>query len=83
MKELGKHFLDPTTEIKTGTLGKNGQKKGWGDPIPGKHEHNYITGNHIFFADPENDNDSPKFHTGLKLNPGNKLEDYQKNSNIF
>ena len=32
MKELSQHLLDPTTEIKVGTLGGNGATKGWNEP---------------------------------------------------
>ena len=52
MTQVGRHFLDPNTEIKTGTLGKNKLGlEGWGDPIPGIHAYNPVTGNDIFFSD--------------------------------
>ena len=51
MKKLGQHLLDPTTEIKVGTLGGNGATKGWNEPIPGTHAFNPGTGNDVFFDD--------------------------------
>ena len=76
MKKLGQHLLDPTTEIKVGTLGGNGATKGWNEPMTGTHAFNPGTGNDVFFAD-----DGFKFHTGMNLNDGqNDLED---NNNIL
>ena len=49
MTQVVKHFLDPKTEIKTGTLGKNKVGRvGWGDPIIGMHAFNSSTGNDVF-----------------------------------
>ena len=77
MKKLGQHLLDPTTEIKVGTLGGNGATKGWSEPIPGTHAFNSGTGNDVFFAD-----EGFKFHTGMNLNPG-QLKDLEDNNNIL
>ena len=77
MKKLGQHLLDPTTEIKVGTLGGNGATKGWNEPIPGTHAFNSGTGNDVFFAD-----DGFKFHTGMNLND-NQLIDLEDNKNIL
>lgn len=77
MKNLGQHLLDPTTKIKVGTLGEKGATKGWNDPIPGTHAFNSDTGNDVFFAD-----DGFKFHTGMKLNKGQRI-DLDDNNNIL
>nr|YP_010472329.1 hypothetical protein N4L43_pgp003 [Pleurosigma intermedium]UVG41940.1 hypothetical protein [Pleurosigma intermedium] len=77
MKKLGQHLLDPTTEIKVGTLGGNGAIKGWNETIPGTHAFNSGTGNDIFFAD-----DGFKFHTGMNLNDGQRI-DLEDNKNIL
>ena len=77
MKKLGQHLLDPTTEIKVGTLGANGATKGWNDPIPGTHAFNPATGNDAFFADK-----NFRFHTGMNLNDG-QLIDLEDNNNIL
>ena len=75
MRKLGQHLLDPTTEIKVGTLGGNGATKGWNEPIPGTHAFNSGTGNDLFFAD-----DGFKFHTGMNLNDGQRI-DLEDNNN--
>lgn len=77
MKKLGQHLLDPTTEIKVGTLGGNGAIKGWNDVIPGTHTFNPGTGNDVFFADKDF-----KFHTGMNLNDGQRI-DLEDNNNIL
>ncbi len=77
MKKLGQHLMDPNTEIKVGTLGKNGAAKGWDDPIPGTHAFNPGTGNDVFFNDK-----GFKFHTGMNLNDGQRI-DLEKNDNIL
>ena len=77
MKKLGQHLLDPTTEIKVGTLGGNGATKGWNEPISGMHAFNSGTGNDAFFAD-----DGFKFHTGMNLNDGQRI-DLEDNNNIL
>ena len=77
MKKLSQHLMDPTTELKVGTLGKNGATKGWGEPIPGTHAFNSVTGNDVFFAD-----DGFKFHTGMNLNDGQQI-DLGNNNNIL
>jgi hypothetical protein len=77
MKKLGQHLLDPTTEIKVGTLGGNGATKGWNEPISGTHAFNPGTGNDVFFAD-----DGFKFHTGMNLNDGQRI-DLEDNNNIL
>lgn len=77
MKKLGQHLLDPTTEIKVGTLGGNGATKGWNEPIPGTHAFNPGTGNDVFFAD-----EGFKFHTGMNLNDGQRI-DLEDNNNIL
>ena len=77
MKKLGQHLLDPTTEIKVGTLGGNGATKGWNEPIPGTHAFNPGTGNDVFFAD-----NGFKFHTGMNLNDGQRI-DLEDNNNIL
>jgi hypothetical protein len=77
MKKLGQHLLDPTTEIKVGTLGGNGATKGWNEPIPGTHAFNSGTGNDVFFADK-----GFKFHTGMNLNDGQRI-DLEDNNNIL
>ena len=75
MKKLGKHFLDPTTELKVGTLGGNGAAKGWDELIPGTHAFNSGTGNDVFFAD-----DGFKFYTDINLNDGQKIDSDDKNN---
>lgn len=73
--------MGPNTEIKTGTLGKN--KVGlevWGDPIPGIHAYNPVTGIDIFFSDHESDH--PMFHTAMRLN-GGQIKDLEDNNNIM
>lgn len=80
MKKLGEHFLDPITDIKAGTLGKNGESKGWGERITGTHAFNLITGNDVFFAD--NDDQHSTFHTGMNLNEG-QIYDLEDNDNIL
>ena len=81
MKNLGEHFLDPTTTIKAGTLGKNGKTKDWeGGPIPEMHAFNPNTENDVFFAD-NGDQDST-FHTGMNLNEG-QIDDLEDNDNIL
>ena len=77
MKKLGQHLLDPTTEIKVSTLGRNGGTKGWSEPIPGTHAFNSDTRNDVFLTD-----EGFKFHTGMNLNPG-QLEDLKDNNNIL
>jgi hypothetical protein len=77
MKKLGQHLLDPTTEIKVGTLGGNGATKGWNEPIPGTHAFNPGTGNDVFFAD-----EGFKFHTGMNLNDNQRI-DLEDNNNIL
>jgi hypothetical protein len=77
MKKLGQHLLDPTTEIKVGTLGENGATKGWNEPISGTHAFNPGTGNDGFFTD-----DGFKFHTGMNLNDGQRI-DLDDNNNIL
>jgi hypothetical protein len=77
MKKLGQHVLDPTTEIQVGTLGRNGATKGWNEPIPGTHVFNSGTGNDVFFAD-----DGFKFHAGMNLNDGQRI-DLEDNNNIL
>lgn len=77
MKKLGQHLLDPTTEIKVGTLGGNGATKGWNEPVPGTHAFNPGTGNDLFFAD-----EGFKFHTGMNLNDGQRI-DLEDNNNIL
>lgn len=81
MTQVGRHFLDPNTEIKTGTLGKNKVgREGWGDPIPGIHAYNPVTGNDIFFSD--QGSDDPMFHTAMCLNRG-QIKDLEDNNNIM
>jgi len=77
MKKLDQHLLDSTTEIKVGTLGGNGATKGWNEPITGTHAFNSGTGNDVFFAD-----DGFKFHTGMNLNDGQRI-DLEDNNNIL
>ena len=77
MKNLGQHLLDPTTEIKVGTLGGNGATKGWGEPIPGTHAFNPGTVNDVFF-----DDKGFKFQTGMNLNDGQRV-DLEDNNNIL
>mgnify|MGYP000538642613 CR=1 FL=1 len=77
MKKLGQHLLDPTTEIKVGTLGKNGTNKGWNEAIPGTHAFNPRTKNDVFFA-----HEGFKYGTGMKLNDGQRV-DLQDNNNIL
>lgn len=77
MKKLGQHLLDPTTEIKVGTLGGNGATKGWNEPIPGTHAFNSGTGNDVFF-----DDKGFKFRTGMNLNDGQRI-DLEDNNNIL
>jgi len=77
MKKLGQHLLDPTTEIKVGTLGGNGATKGWNESISGTHAFNPGTGNDAFFTD-----DGFKFHTGMNLNDGQRI-DLDDNNNIL
>lgn len=77
MKKLAQHLLDPSTEIKVGTLGGNGATKGWNEPIPGTHAFNPGTGNDVFFADK-----GFKFHTGMNLNDGQQI-DLEDNNNIL
>ena len=76
MKKLGQHLLDTTTEIKVSTLGGNGAMKSWNEPIPGTHAFNPDTGNDVFFADKDF-----KFHTGMNLNDGQRI-DLEDNNNI-
>ena len=77
MTKLGQHLLDPTTEIKVGTLGGNEATKGWNEPISGTHAFNPGTGNDAFFTD-----DGFKFHTGMNLNDGQRI-DLDDNKNIL
>lgn len=77
IKKLGQHLLDPTTEIKVSTLGGNGAIKGWDEPISGTHAFNPGTGNDPFFTD-----DGFKFHTGMNLNDGQRI-DLEDNNNIL
>lgn len=81
MTQVGRHFLDPNTEIKTGTLGKNKVgREGWSDPIAGIHAYNPVTGNNIFFSD--QGSDDPMFHTAMRLN-GGQIKDLETNDNIM
>jgi len=78
MKKMAQHLLDPTTEIKVGTLGANGAAKGWKEEvIQGTHAFNPDTGNDIFFAD-----EGFKHHTGMTLNEDQRM-DLQDNNNIL
>lgn len=81
MLEVGRHFLDPNTEIKTGTLGKNkAGQLGWGDPITGIHAYDAVTGNDLFFSD--QGSDGPTLHTALGLSDSRK-KDLRDNDNIL
>ena len=77
MKKLGQHLLDPTTEIKVGTLGGSRTTKGWNETIPGMHAFNSGTGNDVFFTD-----DGFNFYTGMNLNDGQRI-DLEDNNNIL
>jgi len=77
MKKLDQHLLDSTTEIKVGKLGGNGATKGWNEPITGTHVFNPSKGNDVFFAD-----EGFKFHTGMNLNDGQRI-DLEDNNNIL
>ncbi len=58
-------------------MGGNIATKGWNDPIPITHAFNSVTGNDVFFAD-----DGFKFHTGMNLNDGQRI-DLEDNNNIL
>ena len=58
-------------------LGGNGATKGWNEPISGTHAFNPGTGNDAFFTD-----DGFKFHTGMNLNDGQRI-DLDDNKNIL
>ena len=77
MKKLGQPLLDPTTELKVGTVGKNGATNGWNKQIPGTHAFNPGTGNAIFFA-----YGGCKFHISRNLNNSQQI-DLEDNNNIF
>lgn len=51
--------------------------KGWNEPIPGTHPFNSGTGNDLFFAD-----DGFKFHTGMNLNAGQRIDLEDNNNNL-
>ena len=78
MKKLGQYLLDPTIEIKVGTLGGNEATKGWNESIPGTYALNSGTGNDVFFAD-----DGFKFHTGMNLNDGQRIGSFRPKSWCF
>lgn len=81
MTQLAKHFLDPATELKVGTLGKNKVgRPGWEEPFTGIHAYNSNTKNDIFFA--EKENESLMFHTAMRLNRGQR-QDLMDNANII
>lgn len=80
MKKLREHFLDPSTEIKAGRLGKNEEAKGWGERTSGTHAFHTINGNGIFFS--ENDDQDSRFHISMNLNDGQR-DDFEDNDNIL
>lgn len=77
MTKLGQYLLDSTTEIKVSTLGGNGATKGWNEPISETDAFNPGTGNDPFFTDY-----GFKFHTGMNLNDGQRI-DLDDNKNIL
>ena len=77
IKKLGRHLLDPTTDIKVSILSGNRATKGSNEPIPGTHAFNFSTGKDVFF-----DDNGFKVYTGINLNKGQGIN-LEDNNNIL